>query len=288
VKRTRRLLWSVNALLAVSILAFGARTLAFPPKIDRLTDIDPRWADATPRAALPPPPNEEALRTLRNPLRPPEGPTAPVRPPIALKGALPAEGSNRGAVFIKVGSTETIALPGERILKDGRPFPEFAGWRLAEVWKDRAVFTNPSGERIEVAMDSAHESAAISRSAGDPYRPDLYRSRRIAFSEGREIWSIDEREVDWVGRNAETILDRELQLSLHAGGGVRLERLEAGSIGTARGFQPGDVVREINGRPINSLADLRLLFASAPRNGFQLTLDRAGRPLVLEYRPLPR
>lgn len=284
----RRLLWSLNGVLAAAILIFTARYLAYPPKVDRLTGVDPRWSDATPQAALPPPPNEDALRTLRNPLQPSGGPTPASRPSMTLKGALPTGESGRAAVFIKVGAMETLARLGEGILKDGRPVQEFAGWRLTDVWKDRAVFTNLLGERFEIAIDSTDESATLPIRGGEAYDPGLYRSRRLASSEGKEIWAIDELEIGWAGRHAESILDREIQLSLHAGGGLRIDRLEAGSIGTARGLQAGDVVREIDGRPLRSLADLRSILAASPRHVLQLTLERAGRTLVLEYRPTNR
>jgi hypothetical protein len=53
----------------------------------------------------------------------------------------------------------------------------------------------------------------------------------------------------------------------------------------------GDVVRDVNGQPLNNIADLRTLL-SAPQmkqqSGLRITVERAGKPVVMEYRPLPR
>ncbi len=53
----------------------------------------------------------------------------------------------------------------------------------------------------------------------------------------------------------------------------------------------GDVVKEINGHPVNSDADVRKVFAStamSQQSGLRINVERSGKPLVLEYRVLPR
>ena len=86
-------------------------------------------------------------------------------------------------------------------------------------------------------------------------------------------------------------MDSDFQVSPNAGGGVRIEGVAPGSIGAARGMMPGDVVRDINGQALNSIADLRQLMnnpAFKNQNGLRVTVERAGKPVVMEYRPLPR
>jgi S1-C subfamily serine protease len=113
----------------------------------------------------------------------------------------------------------------------------------------------------------------------------------LASSDGKQVWGLDSSEIVWVTENAAQILDRDLQLAPYAGGGIRLEGVRAGSIGAARGLLAGDVLREVNGQPLNNLADVRTLLnqqAIKTQTGLRLTLERAGRPMVIEYRPLPR
>jgi S1-C subfamily serine protease len=77
----------------------------------------------------------------------------------------------------------------------------------------------------------------------------------------------------------------------YAGGGLRFDGVAPDSIGAARGLLPGDVLREVDGRPVAGMSDLRPLLdypnATPPQN-LRLTIERAGKPLLLEYRPLPR
>jgi S1-C subfamily serine protease len=72
---------------------------------------------------------------------------------------------------------------------------------------------------------------------------------------------------------------------------VRVESVAAGSVGAARGLMAGDIVRDVNGLPLNSLAELKNMMnnpAMKQSSGLRITVERAGKPLVLEYRPLPR
>jgi len=282
------------ALLATGLLAFTARYLVRPPKVDRLGDLDlSAVAPSTPRPA-PEAPSENALIHLPLPLQKPGRPSPPP-PEWTLKGVLPASHSGNGTAFIhsKAGHSDTIARTGEPILWNGKPAPEFSGWLLSDLGKDYAVFSNGQGERIALEI----ESLLPAEREGDPrppsrlgetYRPESYRSRRLAMTDNREIWGIDENEMDWAAQNLRKFLERDVQISLSAGGGLRIDSLDAGSMPAARGVKPGDVLREVNGRPLSSLSDLQAILSNPPKSGLQLTLERAGKPLVIEYRPLPR
>jgi hypothetical protein len=294
IKILSRALWGLNALLTAALLAFTARYLVAAPKVDPLRDLDLSAAAASPPRPAPEAPSEDALIHLRNPLQKTVRPTPPP-PDLALKGALPASHSGNGTAFIhsKAGHSDTIARMGEPILRNGKPAPEFAGWLLSDLGKDFAVFTNREGERFALEI----ESLLPSDRDGDPhppsrlgeaYRSESYRSRLLAFTDNREIWGIDENELDWAAQNLRQFLDRDIQISPSAGGGLRIDSLSPGSMPAARGVKLGDVLREVNGRPLSSLSELQAILSNPPKSGLQLTLERAGKSLVIEYRPLPR
>jgi S1-C subfamily serine protease len=119
----------------------------------------------------------------------------------------------------------------------------------------------------------------------------VYKSRLLAASEGRQIWGIDADEIAWAAANLPQILDRDLQVVPYAGGGLRVDAVAPDSIGAARGLLAGDVLREVDGRPVWGVSDLRPLpdnpNTKTPQS-LRLTIERAGKPLLLEYRPLPR
>ena len=66
--------------------------------------------------------------------------------------------------------------------------------------------------------------------------------------------------------------------------------VRTGSIVSKRGILAGDVVKSINGRPLKSLADLKTMMSGSINRSLKLrlTLERAGKSMVIEYRQLPK
>lgn len=278
-KHACRALWGLNIALGL-----GAVTILLPSSsVDRLIDV--RTIDATASRIPPEPSADESVLRLGNPVGAPKEAAAAFRG-FTLKGALP--GSTSVAFMRSVSRpVDLMASFGEGILQDGKPDPEFEGWRLLDVWKDRAVFVHKSGERFEVQIESPQPKEP-SPPAAEPYRAEAYKSRLLASTETREVWGVDEKEAAWAGRNLAAMLERDVVLTPIPGLGLRIEALTAGSMGAARGLKPGDLLSEVNGRPVGNLSDLRQLLVDPPKSTLRLGLERNGRPHVLEYHPLPR
>ena len=289
-RAANRALWGSNGLLGAALLVFAWNYLIAPTKVDRLAGVDPRLAHPSPPPAAPASSSDDALIHLPNPMRPAAGPLPPPPFQATLQGTLPVSGSGKGVAFIRSSSrqTETIARVGEVILHHGRPAAEFRGWQLSEVGKEFAVFTNREGERSVLEIGAvAGEHRSLSRT-GEAYHPEMYRSRRLASTDSREIWVIDENEIEWMAQNGASLLDREVRISPSADGGLRLDDVDPGSIAAARGLKPGDILRAVNGRPLQSIGDLQSMLSRPPSGVLQLTLERAGKPVAIEYRALPR
>lgn len=284
----RRLLWGINGLLGIGIVAFAAWHLMFPETLDRLADVDRTAALSSPPSPPGTKADEAVLLTLCNPLR-----QAAAQPPtpfagFTLKGALSAPSRWPAVAFMRAASrpVDLMARMGEDVLQDGKPAPEFAGLRLSEVWKDRAVFVHWSGERYEVRIESLPRPD--DPPAVESYRTEGFKSRLLASSETREVWGMDDAEAAWIGRNAAALLERDVRLTPIPGRGLLIEAIATGSTGASRGLKAGDLLREVNGRPIHSLNDLHLLLADPPKSDLRLGLERNGRPCLIEYHPLPR
>ena len=172
--------------------------------------------------------------------------------------------------------------------------------------KDRARFVTKDGKKAELTIDqsiaavpgsavgpgpgSAGPAAAKTR-IGQAYTSESYKSRLLASADTRQVWGLDQDEIEWAGQNSEQILDRDFQVAPYAGGGLRIEGVTAGSIGAARGLVAGDVIREVNGQALNNITDVKTLMSNPTmknQTGMRLTIERAGKPVVIEYRPLPR
>ena len=74
------------------------------------------------------------------------------------------------------------------------------------------------------------------------------------------------------------------RVSPNPAGGVQVEDVPPGSLAERLGLQPGDVVRNINGTPVNSPADITRLYGQLGQAG-QVRVDglRGNRPLNLTY-----
>ncbi|MGB8338590.1 MAG: type II secretion system protein N [Burkholderiales bacterium] len=74
------------------------------------------------------------------------------------------------------------------------------------------------------------------------------------------------------------------KLSPATGGGMQLEDVPPGSLAERLGLMQGDVVRQVNGQAVNTMADLSRLYAQFATTA-QITLDgsRGGKPLNLSY-----
>jgi hypothetical protein len=303
VKLYNALLWLLNAALGVGICLFFFKYLLHPADYTRDVRLD-EGSDAAPvasRAQV----SDASLR-MRNPIeqvKAVDAPTAQIYFKAQLKGTLPGEkGDGPGAAFLKsvTKNTELVAFVGEKIMFEGKEFDEYRGWTLAKVWKDRALFKGPEGKTQELTIESelitgppGSKTAGAVRGAraGQAYQSDQYKSRLLASADSRQVWGLDPAEIDWASQNADKIMDGDFQVSPNSGGGVRIEGVTPGSIGAARGMMAGDVVRDVNGQPLNSIADVRTLMnnpAFKSQNGLRVTVERAGKPVVLEYRPLPR
>jgi len=309
-KLLNRLLWGLNVLLGAGILVFSFQYLLRASDNSLLKDL--KQDDDGPRGPVKArDEGDGALKSLTNPLerraeKPSETPDVPFK--AVLKETLPSEKEpKRGVAFIKspARNVELVAYVDEEILQDGKTYEEYRGWMLASVGRDRATFVNRKGVKVDLTIDlsmSGPSNQAGSGPAAGPtggararidkaYTSESYKSRLLASADTRQVWGLDQDEIEWAGQNAEQILDRDFQVAPYAGGGLRLEGVTAGSIGAARGLLAGDVLREGNGQALNNISDVRTMMNNPTmktQTGLRLTIERAGKPIVIEYRPLPR
>lgn len=305
VKLANGLLWLLNAALGAVIVLFAFKYLLQQPDYTRDVQLD---AGSDARGPDQRPVKPDSVLKLRNPVENTKE-SGPVDKIIVfkaqLKGTLPPEkGDGPGAAFLKslAKNVELVAFIGEPILFEGKEYDEYRGWKLSKVWKDKALFLGPNNLSQELTIEAAAGPAgpaSTSRAgggakgarAGQAYQGDQFKSRLLASAESRQVWGMDPEEIDWASQNADRIMDSDFQVSPNASGGVRIEGVTPGSIGAARGMLAGDVIRDVNGQPLNSIADVRTLMSNPSfksQQGLRLTVERAGKPVVLEYRPLPR
>jgi hypothetical protein len=302
-----RLLWGLNGLLGMGIGAFAWFFLLFPKEASSLKNV--QWDDnAVVLPAAPSAGDDSILKALKNPLKgdePRSVASAPNPFRAILKGTIPSvKDPKSGAAFIRSSArnTELVVFLGEEIQEGGKAYDEFRGWKLIEVGKYRATFTNGA----QIATLTFQESSApppappLSREGqdtppagwiGQAYQSTSFKSRILGNSENRQVWGLDPDEIDWALQNKDSIMGEAFQVSPSASGGIRIDSVRAGSIGAARGVMDGDIVREVNGQPLRGVAELKSLMTDLSmraQSGLRLTIERAGKPMAIEYRALSK
>jgi general secretion pathway protein C len=68
------------------------------------------------------------------------------------------------------------------------------------------------------------------------------------------------------------------------GGGFQVQQIQAGSLYEKLGLRAGDVIKAVNGQPINSAEDAMRLYQQIPNIGaVQMEITRGGKPENLYY-----
>ncbi len=306
VKLLNVLLWGLNGLLGAGILAFAWFFLLFPKDAHSLKKYP--WDDEAVVITKPPPASDDGImKSLPNPLEkrsPIEPPTGSNTFPAILKGTLASEKDPKsGVAFIKskTRNVELVAYVGEEIREGDKPYEEFRGWKLVEVGKSHATFSNGSRQETLTldltasappgAVPGGPAAGARASRIGSAYQSTNFKSQLLSQTENRHVWGLDPDEIEWAMQNQDAIMDQAFQVSPSAAGGIRIDTVQAGSIGAARGLIAGDIIKEVNGQPLGSVADVKTLMTSPAmraQTGMRITIERAGKPVVVEYRPLPR
>ena len=69
---------------------------------------------------------------------------------------------------------------------------------------------------------------------------------------------------------------------------ARVDSIQPGSAAEAAGFQPGDIVRAIDGRVIGSFAEMQRIVSTSAGETLSVTVDRGGSQVTLKATPALR
>jgi hypothetical protein len=191
---------------------------------------------------------------------------------------------------------ETVVFLNEQIKRrDGTLVSELADWVLKEVYKDHVVFANDKREVNLPVVDLERPTSFVSTSSPpsrypSTFDPKNFKSRllKYASNERRKTWLIDRREIEWLAQNQENILANDVSISPYRGGGIKINSVRPGSVVEYHGFRAGDVIKRINGIPVNSLSELRSVAERLRRlqpSSINVVVNRAGRLINFYFRP---
>lgn len=188
---------------------------------------------------------------------------------IRLKGVYAIDGKTLSAAVVNTGGKRDSAV---RVGEEIQP-----GTRLASVHPDHIIISQ-GGMRERIDLER--------RTAALPSRPrgaELQGFRLTVAAAGNNAYSLsrtelnnvlqDPRQMNYLGR-----------IGMHPNGGVRLEQAPGGSLPSKLGLKEGDVIKNVNGQPVNSPGDLARLYQQfATLSQIRAEVIRGGAPMLLTY-----
>jgi general secretion pathway protein C len=152
---------------------------------------------------------------------------------------------------------------------------------LRAVYPDRAVIER-NGTRESLILEGADKSSA------GQWAPNAAISRPAAAPANaiREVdanhYVVNRAQITSQMRAPDFL--RQASVIPSPGGGFKIQQIQPGSLYEKMGLHPGDIVKVVNGQPINSADDAMRIYQQMQGNAaIQIEISRNGKPDTLHY-----
>ena len=188
---------------------------------------------------------------------------------IRLKGVYAIDGKTLSAAVVNTGGKRDAAV---RVGEEIQP-----GTRLASVHPDHIIISQGGmRERIDMERRTAALASKPRGAEEQGFRLTVATTGNNGYRLSRtELNNLlqDPRQMSYLGR-----------IGMHPNGGVRLEQAPGGSLPSKLGLKEGDVIKNVNGQPVNSPGDLARLYQQfATLSQIRAEVIRGGAPMLLTY-----
>ncbi len=195
--------------------------------------------------------------------------------------AVPISGLNLVLTGVVAAGNASLAL----ISVDGRPQAPFAigqevtdGAVLKAVYPHRVLLIR-NGVMESLLLKSADAGAGVSVGASLPFNPILSSIRE----RGENDYVVPRSVVNAELQQPQKLLTQALMVP-DPGGGFLVREIQPNSVYQRLGLHVGDVIRSVNGEPVNTMQDAMHAYQQArDMQSIQLQIVRNGRPEVLQY-----
>ena len=152
---------------------------------------------------------------------------------------------------------------------------------LQAVYPDRVVIQR-NGVLESLILEGAEMSPTEQRVApGVAFRPAAAASN-IVQETGVNHYMVEREQIAAQMRTPDFL--RQATMIPSKGGGFQVQQIQAGSLYEKLGLRAGDVIKAVNGQPINSAEDAIRLYQQIPNIGaVQMEITRGGKPENLYY-----
>lgn len=166
------------------------------------------------------------------------------------------------------------------------------GARLTRVERNRVELTYPDGRTVQVSIEPdknipgrrfAAERSAKSRSNNNPQARTVPPVEEI----GEKSWLIPEQTADNARTNIGNLLRQARAVPFLENGkttGFEIQMIRAGSLIAELGLQKGDILREVNGLPLDSPEKALQIFGQLRQaKQISISLERRGKAMTFAY-----
>lgn len=166
---------------------------------------------------------------------------------------------------------------------DGRPQESYA---VGQEIIGGAVLRAVLGDRVLLERGGATESLMLQESVKPlegvtAYVPPLVQAPAIQ-QQGEKQFQVTREEVNKQMRSPDFL--SQARLVPYAGGGFLVREIKPGSVYEKLGLRMGDVIRGVNGKPVNSADDAMKFYQQlAELNNVRIEVMRAGQVEQLQY-----
>jgi general secretion pathway protein C len=201
------------------------------------------------------------------------------RSDVRLRGVFAVDGVTPSAAVLNVGGRDITARINEKINDS---------ITLVSVEAEHVIISrNGAREKIELdapgtrvgGTPSSASASASTRSAPAGtanFRLNVAQPTRNSYALSRsELNTVlqDPRQINFLG----SIVNA-------SGGGVQIQDASPGTLASKLGLQPGDVIKQINGQPVNSAGDLARFYGQfGTTSNVRAEVMRQGTQLLLTY-----
>jgi len=189
---------------------------------------------------------------------------------LVLAGVVAARGASFALISVDGQPQEPFAI-GQEVT---------AGAVLQAVYPDRVLLTRHGiTESLMLEGVNNNESGATSPAAAGPYGS----SATGVYQSGVNNYVVPRSVVNAELHKPQELLSQALMVP-NPSGGFLVREIQPNSVYQKLGLQVGDVIRSVNGQPVNSLQDaMRAYQQAANLRDVRLEVVRNGRPEVLQY-----
>lgn len=189
---------------------------------------------------------------------------------LVLSGVVAAGGASFALISVNGQPQEPFAI-GQEVT---------AGAELQAVYPDR-VLLRRNGITESLMLEGVNNAAGgVSSSAASP---ETGQSASGIYQNGDNQYVVSRGLVNQELKKPQQLLSEALMVP-NPGGGFLVRQIQPDSVYQKLGLQVGDVIRSVNGQPVNSLQDaMRAYQQASSMHDVRLEVVRNGRPEVLQY-----